>query len=428
MILWLIFLLLLVFIAIGIPIAFSIGLSSLIVMYLHGDMPLGMIPQKIVYSADSFVFLAVPFFILAGEIMEKGGISVRLIQFARSLVGRVRGGLAMACIVSGVIFSGLSGSAVADASAIGSILIPAMKKQGYKKEFVVALQSTSSSALGPIIPPSVLMIIYGSMTDLSIGKLFLAGIVPGLLIGGALMVASYIYAVREKYPVDTKISIFQFWISLKQSILVLILPGIILFGISFGIFTPTEAGAVAVVYALVVSLFIYKEIKFSDLKEIIISASLKTAVAMIVVAMASIFAWILAREKASILAVNYLIHLSRDPMVIILLLILFLVAVGTVMDTMAATIILTPILAPLAQQYGFDPIHFGLIVIMSLVLGLTTPPVAVVLYITCGIGDVKIHDASKFVYIFVSVIILVIFLIAAVPQLAMFLPNFYLGR
>ena len=424
MILWMLLLLLLVFITIGVPIAFAIGLSSLIVLFSYGDIPIGMIPQKVLYTTDSFVFLAVPFFILAGEIMERGGISLRLIRFAKSFVGQIRGGLGMASVASSIIFAGLSGSAVADASAIGSILIPAMKKQGYKKEFVVALQS-SGAILGPIIPPSVLMIIYGSMTDLSIGKLFLAGIVPGILIGGILMLACYVYAVKNDYPAEKMVSFRQFLKSFKQSILALILPGIILFGILFGIFTPTEAGAVAVFYALFITLVIYREIKFKDLKDIFLSASLKTATVMIVVAMASTFAWILARERAPIVFVNLLSSLSAEPLIILFLLIVFLVLIGTVIDTIAATIILTPILAPLAQQYGFDPIHFGLIVIMSLVIGLITPPVGVVLYITCGIGDVKIQHAAKYIFLFVLIIILTIFIIAAIPQLAMFLPNLY---
>jgi C4-dicarboxylate transporter DctM subunit len=414
----------LLLIVIGVPIAFAMGLSALIVIVLLGDIPLGVIPEKLVYTTDSFVFLAVPFFILAGEIMEKGGISSRLIRFAKTLVGQIRGGLAMVSVVASIIFAGLSGSAVADASAIGSVLIPAMKKQGYKKEFVVSLQS-SSAILGPIIPPSVLMILYGSITDLSIGKLFLAGVVPGILIGGALMLASYGYAVKSNYPAEKNASFREFIESFGESVPAIVFPGIILFGILFGVFTPTEAGAVAVFYALFVALFVYREVKVSDLKGIFISASLKTAAVMIVVAMASVLAWILALEKAPAALVSHLSNLSEEPIVVLFLLIIALVLIGTVIDTIAATIILAPILAPLAQQYGFDPIHFGLIVIMSLVIGLMTPPVGVVLYITCGIGDVKIHHATKYVFGFVLIMVLTIFVIAALPQLVMFLPDLY---
>jgi len=225
--------LMLIFVLAGIPIAFAIGMSSMLVMIIFGNMPLVMVAQKVVFSADSFLFLAVPFFILAGVIMERGGISERLVRFAKALVGQIRGGLAMASVVSSIIFAGLSGSAVADASAIGSILIPAMKKSGYKKEFVVGLQS-SAAILGPIIPPSVLMIIYGSMTDLSIARLFLAGIIPGLLIGGALILASYVFAVRHGYPAEARAGLRELWESIKNSILALIIPAIIIFGTCLG--------------------------------------------------------------------------------------------------------------------------------------------------------------------------------------------------
>jgi tripartite ATP-independent transporter DctM subunit len=418
------FILMLIFVLAGIPIAFAIGMSSMLVMIIFGNMPLVMVAQKVIFSADSFLFLAVPFFIFAGVIMERGGISDRLVRFAKALVGQIRGGLAMASVLSSIIFAGLSGSAVADASAIGSILIPAMKKSGYKKEFVVGLQS-SAAILGPIIPPSVLMIIYGSMTDLSIARLFLAGIIPGLLIGGALILASYVFAVRHGYPAEARAGLRELWESLKNSILALILPAIIIFGILFGIFTPTEAGAVAVAYSLVLTLFVYKTIRLRDLKDLLVNATLKTAVCMIVVAMASAFAWIIARERGPQLLIEALLSVSNNPYVIMVLLVFLLILIGTVVDTMAATIILTPVLAPLAAQYGFDPIHFGLIVLMSLIVGLITPPVGVVLYVTCEIGEVKVHEVTKYIFIFVAIMVATILIMVFIPKLILFIPSFY---
>jgi tripartite ATP-independent transporter DctM subunit len=413
--------LLLLLIFIGVPIAFSIGLSSLAVIMIEG-LPIAMVPQKILYSVDSFVFLAVPFFILAGELMEKGGISKRLVNLAKVFIGRIRGGLGIVSVISSMIFAGLSGSAVADASAIGSITIPAMKKQGYKKEFAVSLQA-SAAVLGPIIPPSVLMIIYCSMTDLSVQKMFTAGIVPGIVIGLGLMFAVYIIAVKRGLPKENRLTAKEKLKYIKESILAVMMPVIILVGISTGLFTPTEAGVVAVVYALIVSILIYKEVKIKELKSIILSAVKKTAMCMLIVASASIFAWILAIEQVPASLAAQIVALTSSPALFILIIIVFNIFIGTIMDTMAAAIILTPIFAPLAVTFGFDPIHFGLIVLMSLIVGMATPPVGVVLYITCGIGETKIHTTTKYIFLFAGIMMLAIILVALLPDLAMFLPN-----
>ncbi|MHB1407113.1 MAG: TRAP transporter large permease [Desulfitobacteriaceae bacterium] len=411
----------LVTLAIGIPIAYGMAISSLIAL-LTTNVPLTILTQRMFSGVDSFTLMAIPFFMLAGEMMEQGGISRRLVRFAGALVGWMRGGLAAVSVVASIIFAGISGSASADTAAIGSLLIPAQVRKGYPRGYVAALQACAG-ALGPIIPPSILMIIYGGITGLSIGKLFLAGAVPGLLIGLALMIGNYIMARKYNFEGEGTFSLREIWDGFREAIWALLAPVIIVGGILSGVFTATEAGVIAVVYAFIIGAFVYREIKIKELYGIFLRAASTTTKVMIIVAGASIFGWILAREQFPQIATKLLLSISHDPNVVYFLIIVFLLIIGMFIETVAAAIILIPVLASVATGMGYDPIHFATIVVICLVLGGVTPPVGVLLFITSSIAKTDIIESSRYLMPFLSIIIGVILLITYVPSLVTFLPE-----
>src|SRR5699024_8639136 len=361
----LLFILLLVLIVINVPIAIALGLATIVVFIVAGNVPLVILPQKMFAALDSFPLMAAPFFILAGKLMEHGGISERLIVFAQSLVGQFKGGLAHVSIVACVFFAAISGSANATTAAIGSIMIPAMVKAGYDRNFATAIQAAGGTT-GIVIPPSVPLVLYGVSASVSISSLFIAGIVPGILLGVSLMIVAYIVSSVKGYGIGAeKTNIKRIVKAFKESILALFMPIIILGGIYGGFFTPTEASVVAVVYGFIVGWFVYKKINLKILRKILVSSSVTTSVILFIIATAALFGMLLTRENVPQNIANMFLEADLSPFVILLLLNLFLLVVGTFMETIASIIILTPILLPVATSIGVDPTHFGIIMITN---------------------------------------------------------------
>lgn len=406
---------------IGVPVAFSLGLASFAYLLAAG-IPLDIVPQKMFSGIDSFVLLCIPGFILAGNLMGGGGITERIVKFSNSLVGHIRGGLALADVGASMVFAGISGTAAADAASIGSVMIPAMKKDGYDAEFASAV-TASASTTGPIIPPSLPMIIAGTLTGLSVSKLFIAGAIPGLLIGLGTAAMAYYLAVKRGYPKGERSSLKQIVKTFIGAFWAVMMLVVVLWGIIGGTFTPTEAAIIAVVYALVVGLFIYKELKWKDLPKIFVESAVQTASIMLLVAFANVFAWILSSEQIPQMIADFMLGITENKYLILLLVNLLLLFVGMFMETIAALIILFPVLLKVATSVGVDPIHFAIICVLNLVLGLLTPPVGVCLYITSSIGRISLAQISKAVMPFLIVNLIILALVTYVPPLTLFLPS-----
>ncbi|MGM0866666.1 MAG: TRAP transporter large permease [Bacillota bacterium] len=413
----------LILIFISVPIAFSLGISSIIYL-LIADIPLSIVPQKMFAGLNSFVLLCIPGFILAGNLMNAGGITERIIGFTNNFVGHIRGGLGLANVGSSMGFAGISGTALADTASIGAVMIPAMKKEGYDADFSAAVTS-SSSTVGPIIPPSLPMIIVGTLASVSIGDLFLAGAVPGVLLGLSLMLVTYVISVKRKYPKGERQPIGVIAKSFTGAFWALLMTFVILFGILGGYFTPTEASIVAVVYALVVGMFVYKELKLKDLPKILLDSMVSTASIMFLVGFANLFGWILVSEQIPILVADGILGISDNPIVVILLINLLLLFVGTFMETIAALVILFPVLLPVASSVGMDPVHFGVMMVLNLVIGLSTPPVGVCLFVASSIGKVSIGKTSKALLPFLGASLVVLLLVAFIPEITLFLPGLF---
>jgi C4-dicarboxylate transporter DctM subunit len=424
--LWIVSMVFIMLLLAGMPVGFGLGLASMIAISTASDLPLMLVVQRMVGMVDSFVLLAMPFFILAGGIMERGGISRRLIHFIACLVGHVRGGLAMVCVLSSMVFAGCSGSSAADASAIGSIQIPAMIRRGYNRAFVTALQSTASTT-GPIVPPSNLAIIYGAMTNVSIGALFMAGLIPGVMIGLGLMVVGYIYSVRLGYPVEEKATVWETLKSMLDAAWALFVPVIIIGGIISGVFTATESGAIAAVYSLFIATVVYRELSIKELPQVFLKAALTTAMVMIVIAGAGVFGWIMANENLPQIIVNWLLWLSTNPTVVLLMILAFMFALGLVMEILAAGIIMIPVLYPIALQLGINEVYFAMIVIMTMAVGAVTPPVGITLYVVLGIAESDLSEVNRYIWPFIAVIVAVILMSLFIPALVTTLPNWILG-
>jgi tripartite ATP-independent transporter DctM subunit len=401
---------------INLPVAFAIGFSSMVALNFYVDLPFSAIVTRMYSGVDSFTLLAIPFFIAAGEIMNESGITDKIVSFSKNLVGHIKGGLAHVSIVSSMFFSGISGSATADASALGSMLIPAMKKSGIDTDFAVAV-SASSSAIGPIIPPSILFVIYGSIANVSIAKLFLGGVIPGLLIGFGLMLVTYFYAKKRGYPSEKRSSLKKLFRSFLDSIIALMMPVIILGGIFGGIFTATEAGVVAVFYAIIVGVFIYKKINFSDLGRILIRASITTAIALFVISASSAFAWTLAWEGFGEIALNFLITLSNNPKIILFLILIFVLILGLFVEGIPVLIILSPVMLPVINGLGIDAAYFGVLLVMAIVIGSVTPPVGILTYISCAIANTTVSKVFWTLWPFCGIMILILFLSILFPSL-----------
>ena len=388
------------FLALGVPIAFVLGLTPLVTMIVQGGTPLTLVAQRIFTGMDNMVLMAIPFFILAGNIMSKGGMTHQLVTFCKVLVGWLRGGLAYINVVISMIFAGITGAAVADTSAIGSILIPAMQREGYDTDFSAAVTATSST-IGPVIPPSIPFIIYGVLGEVSIASLFLAGIVPGVLLGVFMMAVVAYYARKRNYPKETLPTLKEALKSFYEAALVLIMPLIILGGILSGIFTPTESACIAVFYALFIGIVVHRNIKLKDLPKLLIDTAATSSLVMLVIGMASIFSWVLASEQVPQMVTEAILSLTDNRIIILLLMNFVLLIVGTFMETAASLIILTPVLLPLMVSIGIDPLHFGVILVLNLVIGLTTPPVGVCLFIACSIANTRLELVSRAIWPFI---------------------------
>jgi len=410
----------------GIPIAFCMGivsLSSLLAMGKSGMLV--VIAQKMITGVDKFPLMAIPLFILAGNIMNKGGITESLVRFSNFLVGRLRGGLAHVNIVSSIFFAGITGVAVADSSVLGSVFVPAMEKEGYDTDFSAAV-TASSSIIGPIIPPSVPLVLYGCTVGVSIAGLFLAGMIPGILLGLALMIVSYIMSKKRNYPVSrVSLSLREFLISFKDAALALMMPLIILGGILSGVFTPTEAAAVAVAYALVVCLLVFRSLSISDLKDILVSSAITSSIVLMLISTANIFGMILATQQIPQRIAESLLSVTTNPWMMLLLANGFLLIAGMFMAESPNIILLGPILAPIVTSLGVEPLHFGFIMVLNLTIGLITPPLGACLFILCGISGLTLEKMTRAVFPFLIAEFAILFLCTYVPSISLFLPRIF---
>ena len=418
---WILFIVFFIALFFGVPIAFALGLSSLIYL-VAVDIPLVIIPLKMFSGIDVFVLLSIPGFIMAGNIMNSSGMTDRIITFCNNLVGHIRGGLGLANIGASMIFAGISGTAVADVASIGSIMIPAMKKEGYEADFSCAV-TASSSTVGPIIPPSLPMIIAGSLTGLSIGKLFLAGAIPGFLLAFGLMGMSYYISVKKNHPKKAHVGFRKIGKGFIDAFWAILMTVLILFGIIGGVFTPTEASIVAVLYAVFVGLFIYKELKINNLYKILLDSAITSGSLMVLVGFANLFGWILISEQVPQMIANSLLAISTNKLVLLLLINLLLLFVGTFMETIAALLILFPILLKVAVGVGIDPTQFTVIAVLNLIIGLNTPPVGICLFIASDIGKVSVSKVTKAGIPFLIVSLIVLLLVTYIPQISLFLPE-----
>ncbi|WP_144558116.1 TRAP transporter large permease [Shouchella miscanthi] len=401
---------------IGVPVAIALGLSTSLAMLLAGDITLLTLAQRAFVSLDSFPLLAIPLFILAGVIMEYGGISQRLINLANSLTGHLVGGLAIVTVVTTMFFAAISGSSVAATAALGAILIPAMINRGYEKEFAGGVQAVSGT-LGIIMPPSIPLILYGTAVGASIGDLFIAGMVPGILIGIALIVTVVIIAKKRNYPKEEKKSGKEIGEAFVKAIPALIMPIIILGGIYSGIFTATEAAGVAVAYAFIVGVFVYRAINFTKLKTILSQASITTATIMLILATAGLFSWVLTIENVPQQVASFITSISENPWVFLGIVILLLLLIGMFMETNASIIILAPILVPVASQLGIDPVHFGIVMIVTLAIGMVTPPMGLNLFVVSKIGKLRLDKLTYSLIPFYIAILIVLVIIAFIPTI-----------
>ncbi|MGQ4879955.1 TRAP transporter large permease [Billgrantia sp. LNSP4103-1] len=406
----------------GFPIAVSLAGSCLLYVYLTGRVPDIVVAHRMINGIDSFPLLAIPFFILAGNLMNHGGITTRIFDFARALMGWMRGGLGHVNVGASIVFSGMSGAAVADAGGLGTIEIKAMRDAGYDKEFAVGI-TAASSTIGPIIPPSLPMVIYGVMAGASVGQLFAAGLIPGLLMGASLMIMIAILARRRGYPRDASFSPGLVWLTFKRAFLSLLTPVIIVGGIITGAFTPTESAIAAVVYALLLGTVVYRILTWRRLLKVSMETIETTAVILLIVAAASIFAWILTSNQVTRHVMELLGPFSDNPIAILLLINLVLIVVGCFMETIAAITILVPVLLPLAVNAGVDPVHFGVIMVLNLMIGLLTPPVGMVLYVLSRVSNISFEQCMRGTLPFLVPLVIALLLVTFVPAISMWLPT-----
>ncbi len=420
-----ILLLLLVLLLMGMPLAFCLGAVSTLYLFM-ADITPAMLTQRMTTAVDSFLILAIPFFYLAGELMNACKLTDRIVAMAKAMVGHIHGGLAQVNIFASMIFAGMSGSATADTAALGSVLIPAMKKEGYPGDFSAAV-TVASAMVGPIIPPSVAMVIYGALADVSIGRLLLAGILPGILIIAVEMGFTYIIARRRGYPRYPRAKLPEVARATWRGGPALLFPVIIVGGILSGVFTPTEAAAVAVLYGALLGLVVYRNVGLKDLWSTVMTVSWGSIRVLLIVAVAQAFSWIMVREQVPQTIAEFLGSFTSEPLVVLAVMVVFLVLVGLFMVASSAEIVLTPILVPVVVSFGIDPVHFGVLMIFVLIIGGGTPPVGVLLFVAQDIAKVPFGAMVRAMLPFYVPLFTAVLLIALFPQISLFIPNLVFG-
>lgn len=411
-----------VLLSLGIPIAIGLGGAALVYILLQEDLSLTILTQTTFAGMASFPLLAIPLFMLAGNLMNEGGLTQDLVRFARLLLGHIRGGLGLATILASAIFAAISGAAVATAVAIGMVMIPAMKEAGYEEDTSAAVTATAS-CMGPIIPPSIPFIVYGVIANVSIGALFLGGVVPGILLGLFLMVYMWRVAKKRNYPIEPQATAREIAVGAWKALPALFMPILIMGGILSGAFTPTEAAGVTVLYAFAVGMFFYRRITWKRMPNVLLAAGLESAMVMLLLGLSEPFSWVVAVEQLPQLMIEAISQVSTSPWVVLLLINIVLILIGIPLETAPALVVVAPVLAPMAEKLGIDPVHMGIVVCFNLVLGLITPPVGAVLFAVCGISGLSLEKLSRAIWTPFWIAMLVLGLITYIPQLTTFLPK-----
>ncbi|AZO93656.1 TRAP transporter large permease [Halocella sp. SP3-1] len=416
------FVLLFFMLVLGVPVAVALGFSSLIILMYYHPVPFCVIPQMLWSGTESFILVAVPFFIMAGIIMESGKISDKLIDFSNAIFSWSKGGLGAANIIASFIFGGISGSSVADTAAIGSIMIPKMTENGYDRDYSSAI-TVISSTLAVVVPPSILIVVLGAIAEQSIARLLIGGIIPGAMMAGSMLIQNFFISKKRDYGTYSKFSIKNIWNVSKKSLSALGAPVIIIGGILTGTVTPTEAGGLAVYYTIFISLFVLKTLNWKIFYKLIIDTAKITASVMFVVSSARLFTFIISYENLPQIIANYLFNLTHSPLILLLLINVFLLIVGMIMDGVVAIIMLAPILFPIVMSAGIDPIHFGVLFVINLAIGLVTPPFGVCLFSVCSVSKIKMEKLVKAAFPLYLSLIVVLLIVTLFPQIVVFLPN-----
>ncbi len=411
----------------GLPLAFAISFVSAGVLKFMADMPLWMFMQRFFAGLDTFVLVAIPFFLLTGNIMNHGNITDRLIKFAYVLVGHIKGGLSLVTVTGCMLFGGVSGSAVADVVGVGSVMIPSMIKKGYSPSFSVALTSTAST-LGQIIPPSIIMIVYASTAGTSVGAMFLAGVIPGILIGGGLMVIGYLYALKNQMPKGTRPSLAEMGRATVDAALTLAAPLIIVGGVVSGIFTATESSVIAAIYCTILAVFVYKTISLKQMPQILLETAHMSALTLFCIGGASMFGWLMGYFEVTNMAIDILAGFSSNKYVYLLMVIALFTVLGTFMDAVPAIIIFVPVVAPIADTLGIHPVHLGLVVCVVLAFGLVTPPYGLCLLLGSSIAKIPAHETFRDLAVCLAVVTATITVIAVIPEIILFLPRLLMPK
>lgn len=426
----LLFVVMLVLMLLGMDIAFSMGMACLAYLVITAagpfPIPLTVLPQKMVNGVDSFPLLAVPLFMLAGELMNRGGITQRLVRFATSLVGHLRGGLAQVVVVVNMIMAGMSGSAVADAAATGAVLIPSMVRTGYQPRFAAAVVGAASSC-GPIIPPSIPFVIIGAIAEVSVGRLFLGGAIPGIFMGFSMMGLVYVIARRENFPREPRESWGSLAASARDAFLALVMPIIVIGGILSGATTPTEAAVVAVWYAFILGAGVYRELRLRDIPNLLADMAMGSGAVMITVAAATIFGWLATAEKMGPRLIEAMTAVSANPLVLLILVNVILLIMGCLMEPIPIMVLLAPILFPIMRKVGVDPVHLGVVFTLNITIGMLTPPVGLTLFLMSAIARVPVMAIARACLPFILLLIGVLLVITYVPQMVLWLPNLVMG-